>query len=74
MHVEGPLTTNYFPLSHAHATPPPPRPPRWATWLLERFCAPHLLEEMRGDLEELYYERLDASGPGWRPGATCATC
>ncbi len=45
-----------------HASPLPPRPPRWATRLLERFCAPHLLEEMRGDLEELYQERLDALG------------
>jgi hypothetical protein len=39
-----------------------PKPPRWATWLLERFCAPHLLEEMRGDLEELYIERAQNLG------------
>ncbi len=38
------------------------KPPRWATWLLEQFCVPHLLEEMRGDLEELYQERLAIQG------------
>jgi putative ABC transport system permease protein len=27
-------------------------PPRWATRLLQWFCAPHLLEEIQGDLEE----------------------
>ncbi len=42
--------------------PPYRQPPRWATWLLERFCAPALLEEMRGDLEELYRERVAALG------------
>ncbi len=40
----------------------PPKPPRPATWLLERFCAPHLLEEMRGDLDELYQERAALLG------------
>lgn len=39
-----------------------PKPPRWAGWLLEWFCAPHLLEEMRGDLEELYKERAETLG------------
>ncbi|GAB4017249.1 ABC transporter permease [Spirosoma koreense] len=29
-------------------------PPRWADWLLEWFCAPHLLEEVQGDLYERY--------------------
>ncbi|MFC5407918.1 ABC transporter permease [Larkinella bovis] len=29
-------------------------PPRWADWLLEAFCAPHLLEEIQGDLYERY--------------------
>lgn len=40
----------------------PPKPPWWAHWLLERFCAPHLLEEMCGDLEELYQERAALLG------------
>ncbi len=31
-----------------------PSPPRWADWLLEWFCAPHLLEEVQGDLHERY--------------------
>ena len=29
-------------------------PPRWANRLLEWFCAPHLLEEVQGDLHERY--------------------
>lgn len=39
-----------------------PRPPGWATWLLERFCAPHLLDEMQQDLEELFEERVETIG------------
>ncbi|MEM9831964.1 MAG: ABC transporter permease [Bacteroidota bacterium] len=31
-------------------------PPRWIDRLLESFCAPHLLEEVQGDLQELYEE------------------
>src|ERR1700704_4841602 len=27
-------------------------PPRWATRLLQWYCAPHLLEEVQGDLQE----------------------
>jgi ABC-type antimicrobial peptide transport system permease subunit len=38
------------------------RPPKWANWLLERFCAPHLLEEMQQDLEELFEERVEFVG------------
>ncbi|MBD0259902.1 MAG: ABC transporter permease, partial [Cytophagales bacterium] len=30
----------------------PPRLPRWTEWLLERLAAPHLREEVLGDLEE----------------------
>ena len=33
---------------------PSSRPPRWADCLLERFCAPHLLEEIQGDLHERF--------------------
>jgi len=32
----------------------PPGPPRWADRLLETVCAPHLLEEVQGDLHERY--------------------
>ncbi len=32
------------------------RPPRWIDRLLESFCASHLLEEVQGDLHELYGE------------------
>ncbi|GAB2765811.1 ABC transporter permease [Rhabdobacter roseus] len=34
-----------------------PLPPRWADRLLERFCAPHLLEEIQGDLHERFERR-----------------
>lgn len=30
------------------------KPPRWAERFLEAFCAPHLLEEIQGDLHERY--------------------
>ncbi len=39
-----------------------PQPPRWASWFLKKICAPHLLEEMQGDLEELYAERVETLG------------
>ncbi len=29
-----------------------PNPPRWAARLLQSYCAPHLLEEVQGDLQE----------------------
>ncbi|WKN40686.1 ABC transporter permease [Tunicatimonas pelagia] len=31
-------------------------PPRWINRFLESFCSPHLLEEVQGDLQELYGE------------------
>ncbi len=31
---------------------PKPSPPRWATRLLQWYCAPHLIEEVHGDLQE----------------------
>ena len=45
--------------------PSPPRPvgPRWATRLLTLFCAPHLLEEVQGDLEERFRRRVATVGP-----------
>lgn len=39
-----------------------PPPPRWSDKLLERFCAPHLLEEVMGDLHERYYLRAQKTG------------
>ena len=47
-------------------TPTPP-PPRLATRLLRWFCAPHRLEEMEQDLDELFQERIRTIGlPGAR--------
>jgi len=40
-----------------------PQPPRWATRLLTLFCAPHLLEEVQGDLEERFHRRVTTVGP-----------
>ena len=45
-----------------------PQPPRWPSRLLETFCAPHLLEEVQGDLQELYGEWVREYGErraGW---------
>lgn len=38
-------------------------PPRWADRLLEWCCAPDLLEDVQGDLYEVYYKRLEQVGP-----------
>ncbi|WP_337042671.1 permease prefix domain 2-containing transporter [Emticicia sp. 17c] len=38
-------------------------PPRWADRLLEWFCAPHLLEEVQGDLYERFQKNLRVFGP-----------
>ncbi len=35
-----------------------PSPPRWVEGLLERLAARHLLEEVQGDLQELFDRRL----------------
>ncbi len=40
----------------------PATPPAWATRLLEAFCAPHLLEEVQGDLEERFQRRAALFG------------
>ena len=40
-----------------------PQPPKWADWLLEFFCAPHLLEEIQGDLYERFERHLHLFGP-----------
>ncbi len=42
--------------------PPKSRPPRWADWLLERFLSPYLLEDVQGDLHEVFYKRMAQVG------------
>ncbi|HEY9049100.1 MAG TPA: permease prefix domain 2-containing transporter, partial [Ohtaekwangia sp.] len=39
-----------------------PIPPRWATRLLQWYCAPHLLEEVQGDLEEEFDYQVQRAG------------
>ncbi len=36
----------------------PIQPPRWPGRLLRLFCAPHLVEELEGDLQELFAQRI----------------
>jgi putative ABC transport system permease protein len=38
------------------------KPPRWADWLLERIVAPHLLEDVQGDLHEVFYKQVKEAG------------
>jgi predicted permease len=40
-----------------------PQPPLWAQWLLEWLAADHLLEEVQGDLQELFDKRLQTHSP-----------
>jgi putative ABC transport system permease protein len=40
-------------------------PPRWADRLLQRFCAPHLLEEVQGDLHERFGRRAERFGAAY---------
>ncbi|HMB89349.1 MAG TPA: ABC transporter permease, partial [Rhodothermales bacterium] len=37
-------------------------PPRWATWLLHRCCAPTRLEDIEGDLAEQFYVQRQRHG------------
>lgn len=37
-------------------------PPKWADRLLEFYCNPRLLEQIQGDVHELYYWRLSEKG------------
>ena len=39
-----------------------PIPPRWATRLLQWYCAPHLLEEVQGDLQEEFEFQIKQIG------------
>jgi len=41
---------------------PKPTPPRWATKLLQWYCAPHLIEEVQGDLQEEFEYQLKQVG------------
>ncbi|AEE50075.1 ABC transporter permease [Haliscomenobacter hydrossis] len=41
---------------------PMPQPPRWADRLLEWFCAPHLLENVQGDLHEEFFYQVEQIG------------
>jgi len=38
------------------------QPPRWPGRLLRLFCAPHLVEELEGDLQELFAQRIHLYG------------
>ncbi|GLU52632.1 ABC transporter permease [Dyadobacter frigoris] len=38
------------------------KPPKWANKLLHLFCASHLVEEIEGDLHELFEERVQYAG------------
>lgn len=49
-----------------------PRPPRWARWLLTRLHPDDTLEEVEGDLDELY-AYWHGRGPTGRAGQTQAT-
>ncbi len=48
--------------STRNQTSTPIDPPRWATRLLHWFCAPHLVDEMEGDLNELFRQRVESVG------------
>lgn len=45
-----------------HPQPLDRRPPRWADHLLKWFVSPHLLEEVQGDLQEIFYKRVEQVG------------
>jgi putative ABC transport system permease protein len=40
-----------------------PSPPKWADRFLEWFCHPDLLEDLQGDLYELYEEKIESGRP-----------
>ncbi|MEL7122696.1 MAG: ABC transporter permease, partial [Bacteroidota bacterium] len=40
-----------------------PSPPKWADRFLEWFCHPDLLEDLQGDLYELFEEKIDQNQP-----------
>jgi ABC-type antimicrobial peptide transport system permease subunit len=38
------------------------RPPKWATWFLTLYCRPELLEDLQGDLEEIFERNFKNRG------------
>jgi putative ABC transport system permease protein len=40
----------------------PSQPPKWATWLLHLYCRPDLLEDLEGDLNEIFQRNLQTRG------------
>ena len=38
------------------------RPPQWAERFIEWYCRPELLEEIQGDLHEVFFEKLEEGG------------
>ncbi|MCF0073907.1 ABC transporter permease [Dyadobacter sp. CY261] len=41
---------------------PQPRPPRWADYLLEKFVNPRFLEDIQGNMEEIFVRRMHEAG------------
>ena len=39
-------------------------PPKWADRFLQWYCHPDLLEEIQGDVQELFYRRVQEEGLG----------
>ena len=39
-----------------------PQPPKWATWFLHLYCRPDLLEDLEGDLTEIFQRNLQRHG------------
>jgi hypothetical protein len=58
------LLAGYAPSSFSNRFLMNARPPRWAERLLEWLAAPHLLEELQGDLQEFFHKRLLQDGSG----------
>ncbi len=42
----------------------PKKPPKWIDRFLEFYCNPNLLEQIQGDVHELFYWRLNEKGAG----------
>ncbi|GAB3705989.1 ABC transporter permease [Spirosoma flavus] len=47
-----------------HEKRKPQNPPRWADWLLETCLSPHILEDVQGDLHEVFDKRIGEVGAG----------
>ena len=42
--------------------PKVPAPPKWVDYILENCIAPHFLEDILGDLHEMYFKRISKTG------------